>query len=219
MNLDDMKADFKGFKFAQKNVMQRDKSETEEENAGLRSVMEAVKLQDRADERYILNKKILPVALGIITLTLLLAFLHIPNLLVLAGFVLVYAGLVSILIHFLCDYRNISNEVYDQTLMDYLETKRKRLTAWKRIPFLYNMIYGLYILGVLLIIIGNTRLASFLGASYSNLIYTVCIIAALVVSGIVGDYRFRRRHKIMHHPILKRIDSLINELRSNSEKT
>jgi hypothetical protein len=216
-NLDDMKADFKGFKFARMNVMQKDKSGTEEENAGLRWVIDAVKLQDRADERYILNKKILPVALGIIVLTLLLAFLHIPNLLILAGFILVYAGLVSILILFLRDYRNISSETFDQALLDYLEAKRERLVKWKRIPVLYNVIYGFYIIGVLLIIIGNTPLAEFLAFPHAGLLYTLGIISALIISGVSGEYRFRKRHQSMHQPILERIDSLLTELRANGD--
>ena len=101
--------------------------------------------------------------------------------------------------------------------MDYLVAKRKRLVNWNRIPVLYNVIYGLYIIGVLLIIIGNTPLAGYLGSSFGNLIYMVGIISALVVSGIVGEYRFRKRHQRMQEPIIERIDSLMTELRSNGD--
>jgi hypothetical protein len=216
-SLDDMKSDFTSFKFSAKHLTQNDEIGAGEEHAGFRSVIDSVKGQDRKDERYILHKKVLPVALGIILLTLLATFLHFPNQLILAGFVLVYMGLVSILILFLRDYRNISNEAFDQTLMDYLVAKRKRLVNWKRIPVLYNVIYGLYIIGVLLIIIGNTTLASYLGSSFGNLIYMVGIISALIISGIVGEYRFRKRHQRMQEPIIERIDSLMTELRANGD--
>lgn len=218
-SLDDMKTDFKHFKFTRKQTMQGDSSGAAEEYAGLRTVMDSVKKLDRSDQRYILNKKILPVALGIVILTLLLTFLQIPNLIVLTGFFLVYAGLVSILILFLRDYRNIINETFDQTLRDYLESKRKRLVQWNRIPVLYHMIYGFYVTGVLLIIMGSTPLADFLGTSHGHLIYALGIIAALVASGMVGEFRFRKRHQKMHRPILERIDSLLSELRSNGDLT
>jgi hypothetical protein len=218
-NLDDLKTEFKSFKFKDEHMIGKHMKETGEEHDVLRSIIASVKDQDRIDERYILYRKILPVALGIVFLTLLVAFYNINNKLILSGFVMVYIGLLSILILFLRDYRNISNETFDQTLLDYLEAKRKRLTTWKRIPVLYHLIYGCYIVGVLLIIMGNTRMAGLLGTSFGNLIFTGSILSALIISGLTGEYRFRKRHQQLHKPILERIGVLITELRTNGDIT
>ena len=216
-NIDDLKAEFRNFRFADKPSMDKRMIEAGEEPAVIRSVIASVKDQDRQDERYILNRKIIPVALGIVFLTLLITLYSIPNNLIFLGLLMVSAGLVSILVLFLRDYHNISRDAFDQSLMEFLQTKRKRLTTWKRIPVLYNLIYGFYIVGVLLIIVGNTRMAGLLGTYLGNLIYTVSIISALIISGILGEFRFRKRHQRLHYPVIERIDSLLNELRSNGD--
>lgn len=216
-NIDELKAEFRNFRFADKSSVDKGMIEAGEEPGAIRSVIASVKDQDRLDESYILNRKILPVALGIVFLTLLAALYTIPNKLIFVGFLMVYTGLVSILVLYLRDYRSISSEAFDQSLMEFLQTKRKRMTKWKRIPVLYNLIYGSYIVGVGLIIIGNTRVAGLLDTYHGNLIYTVSIISALIISGIIGECRFRKRHQRLHCPVIERIDSLLNELRSNGD--
>jgi hypothetical protein len=61
------------------------------------------------------------------------------------------------------------------------------------------------------------RFAGLPGTSYGNLKYTVGIISALKIPGIIGEFRFRKRHQRLHHPIIKRIDRLITELRSDGD--
>ena len=105
MNLDQIKNDYKKMRAPEMEITV----------PGIRSIEELIQKimkQDREDERYILKRKIIPLSFGLLCLTIVALLVNIPNIVVLTGCVLIYAGLISILLRFLVDYKKISGVNY-----------------------------------------------------------------------------------------------------------
>jgi hypothetical protein len=206
--LDDFKSDYKRSmeSFTESAQQTDDKSK-------LLDLIVELKKQDYSDRKYLISKKIVPALFGITTLSLLFIFVQIPNKTMLMGSILILCSLISILVLFIRDLVNISSESFGMSLREYLESKKTSFVKWKRIPILYNIIYGVFVVGVILLIVGNTKLGDLFSKSSMGLIlYMSCIIGALIVSGFAGELRFRKRFKKEHKPFLDRISDLINEL-------
>jgi glucan phosphoethanolaminetransferase (alkaline phosphatase superfamily) len=213
-NIDEFKNDFKNMKASYK------KSKLMENGyKNINDFLQLIKKQDRDDERYLIRKKIRPVFIGLIILTILFMFYRIPNIIMFAGCFIVYGGLVTILILFFRDYRNISKEPFDLTLYEYLENKQKRLRSWKSTPGLYNALFILFILGVTMMIIGNTSLVHDLKTTLNLIIYISANIAALIISWFVAENLYKKRHKKKHIPLIKSISELIADLGIPEEDT
>lgn len=177
------------------------------------SLLRALKRQDRADKSLLLYKRILPISVGILVLTIVFILTHFPNNIILSGSIIVYLGLVSILVLFLRDYMGISQDDFGLSIKDYFDNKRKRILRWRRIPVLYNIIYGFYIIGVLLLILGNTDIAMvFKGSKIGVIIYTSIIVGTLIISGIIGEIKHRKRFRREHQPLISDIKQLLIEL-------
>ena len=177
------------------------------------SLLRALKRQERADKSLLLYKRILPVSAGVLILNIVFILTRFPNNIILAGSIIVYLGLVSILVLFLRDYMGISQENFGVSIKDYINKKRKRILRWRRIPVLYNIIYGFYIIGVLLLILGNTNIETvFKGSKVGMIIYTGIVVGALIISGIIGEIKHRKRFKKEHQPLISDLTQLLNEL-------
>jgi hypothetical protein len=144
-------------------------------------------------------------------------FAAVSNIILFTGCVLIYGGLITVLILFFRDYRNISKEASGLSLHDYLGNKVRRLKSWKSNPKLYHFLYGIYIIGVLLIILGITNPVDVLKTTQNFIIYTVGIIISLIISGITGELTYRRSHKKKHQPLIDTISGLIAELKANGD--
>jgi hypothetical protein len=107
----------------------------------------------------------------------------------------------------------ISQDDFGLSIKDYFDNKRKRILRWRRIPVLYNIIYGFYIIGVLLLILGNTDIAMiFKGSKIGVIIYTSIIVGTLIISGIIGEIKHRKRFRREHQPLISDIKQLLIEL-------
>lgn len=186
-------------------------------NNEFRNILESIKRQDKADERYILNKRIIPVLSGLIILTVVLMFNVVSNILILIGSLMIYTGLITILLLFFKDYKNISTEQFGISLNEFLENKKRQLAKWKYQPFLYHVIYAVFVIGVLFLIIGNTGLLDVLKTKLAVAIYVICIILALIFSGLIGEYLYRNRYRKQHHILKANISDLLNQLNSEAE--
>lgn len=183
------------------------------------SLLRALKSQDHADKSLLLYKRILPVSAGIFILTVVFILTQFPNYIILTGSIMVYFGLLSILVLFLRDYMGISQDDFGVSIKDYFNNKRKRILRWRRIPVLYNIIYGFYIIGVLLLILGNTDIERvFKDSKIGMIIYTCIIIFALIISGIIGEIKHRKRYMKEHQPLVSDITQLLIEL-NNEDKS
>ena len=144
-------------------------------------------------------------------------FITVSNILLFTGCTMIYAGLIAVLVLFFRDYRNISKEASGLNLLNYLENKVRRLKSWKSNPKLYHFLYGIYIIGVLLIIIGNIKPIDILKTTQNFIIYTAGIIISLIISGIIGEILYRKRYIKKHQPLIDSISALISELKANGE--
>jgi hypothetical protein len=211
-NIDDFKNDFKNMKASDMETsIFADKKESFD------SILKIIKAQDKDDERYLLRKRILPVLIGIIIFSIIMMFITVSNILLFTGCTMIYAGLIAVLVLFFRDYRNISKEASGLNLLNYLENKVRRLKSWKSNPKLYHFLYGIYIIGVLLIIIGNIKPIDILKTTQNFIIYTAGIIISLIISGIIGEILYRKRYIKKHQPLIDSISALISELKANGE--
>ena len=120
-NIDEFKKDFKNMKASYK------KSKLMENGYNnINDFLQSIKKQDRDDERYLIRTKIRPAIIGIIILTILFMFYRIPNIVMFTGSFIVYGGLITLIILYFRDYRNISKESFDLSLYEYLQNKKKR---------------------------------------------------------------------------------------------
>ena len=179
----------------------------------IENMIEIIRRQDEVDRKYLFLRRILPVSIGIVLLTIVFLMVNVPNIVVFIGCSLIYSGLVGILILFIRDYYKVVKEDYGISIRHYLINKKNRLLVWKRTPVAYHLIFGVYISGVVFMIMGNTKHYQILLNSSQNVIlFALVNMAVLVISGIIGEYKYRKRHKKNHEPLIKSITEMINEL-------
>jgi hypothetical protein len=174
--------------------------------------LQLIKRQDRIDEQYLIKKKIVPVIAGLILLMIVFIVSPITNPLLFSGSILVYLSLLAILVLFFLDYRKISREAFDVSLKEYIINKKARMESWKSTPKLYNIIFLLFVIGVVLIISGNTNLIHVLNSTRNIIIYILSIVGGLLLSGIFGECMIRKRFKKQHLPLITTMASLLKEL-------
>ena len=78
---------------------------------------------------------------------------------------------------------------------------------------------GRIIIGLLIIMfIGNARLLQ--GVDTALVItFIVVYLTLLLISWIIGEYYYRKRHMKKHQPLIKNISDLIKELEENTNNT
>ena len=168
--------------------------------------------QDREDERYILKKKLLPLLIGLLFFTVAIMIVPIRNIVLFTGCFLVFTGLVTAVILYLIEYKNISKETFDLSLLEFLKQKELRFKSWKSSPVSHNILFAIFIVGLMMMIFGNTRLIRDLKSTQNIAIYIGVHLIALFLSWIIGEYFYRKRHKRKHQPLLKMISKLTKEL-------
>jgi len=175
--------------------------------------IQKIRKQDREDERYLFKRKLLPILIGLFMLTIVFMITPIRNTVLFTGCFVVYAGLVTVLILLLLDYKNISKETFNLSLLEFLKQKEARLQSWKSTPVKYNIMFAIFIIGLLMMILGNTDLIRALETTQNVIIYIGVYLIVLFLSWIIGEYFYRKRHKKKHQPLLEMISELKEELK------
>ena len=179
----------------------------EDRAEAVESFIRRIKRQDREDERYLFRTKILPLLIGVCILTILLLLTPVRNPVMRFGCFLVISTMTASLLLFFRDYVSISRESFDATVSDFLKQKEKRLKYWRSTPFHYHIIFFVYIAGVVMMILGNS---SAVRNSSSNFVaaYLLLIVLLLIAFWILGERRYRERHRSKHRPLLEMISDL-----------
>jgi len=172
--------------------------------------IQKIRYQDREDERYIL-KQLLPTSIGLLLFTLVIMGAPIRNIVLFTGCALIYAGMIGWIIMYLVEYKNISKEKFNLNLFEFIQQKEKRLNSWKTQPVRNHILFAFYIIGVMLMILGNRSQFQRLNST-QIVIFIGAILIVLSLSGIIGEYLYRKRHKNKHLPLLRIISELKEEL-------
>ena len=197
--LEDMKKTLRRLKAPANGVPASKKENSMEE------LIRSLRRQEKEDQAFILKRRIIPIAVGIVVFTVILILIPVGNPVVGAGCFLVSASLLTALILCFIDYMDISKECYDSSVHDFLCQKEKRLRYWRTTPLRYHLIYFCYVSGVVMITLGNnTMMREFGGVSL--FICLGAIVFLLVFSWILGQRRFRKRHREKHRPLLELIE-------------
>jgi len=177
----------------------------------LSSFVFALRRQDVEDERYIKLQKVLPLAIGIIVFSFLISLNPIRNLVMLGGSMLILLSLIATMVLFLLDCARISRERFDASVFEFLQQKESRLRRWRKTALKYNIMFGLYIIGIVLLTLGNdsTR-REFTGVQIAIPLATIVIL--LLFFWITGERRYRRRHQEKHVPLLSTLEEIRQEL-------
>jgi hypothetical protein len=207
MNIDDYKNTYKQMK-ATSMDMPGSKGNVEQ----LSEFILRIRKQDKEDERYMLHNLLIPVLFGLVCFTLVCIIAPITSPVLIAGSILIYLGLGSVLIFILLDLINISKELFDQNLLEFLELKIRRLRSWRSTRIRYILSFVVFVIGLILLILGNSGLMGFL-KSYAIIIPVISgYLAILVVAWIIGEHFYRKRHRKKHQPLIDEISGMINEI-------
>jgi hypothetical protein len=177
----------------------------------MEELIRSLRKQEKEDQAFILKRRIVPLAAGIVIFTVILIFLPVRNPVMGAGCFLISASLLTALILCFIDYMDISKESYDSSVHDFLRQKEKRLRYWRTTPLRYHFIYICYVAGVVMISLGNSAMMSESGGVVIS-IYLGAVVFLLGLSWILGARRFRKRHREKHRPLLELIEELEQEL-------
>jgi len=211
-NIDDYKDDFKNMKIPDLKTFQKI-----EYGEDINNFLNLIKHQDKEDEQFLLRKKIIPVLTGIIILVVVFMIIPVENPVILSGSLMVLFGLISILIMFFKDYRNISKETFGLNLKEYLQNKMDRLRSWRSTPRLYNIIFIFYVFGCCIMLLGNTSFMTSLNNTQNIILFIILYVLAFAFSWIIGEYRYRRRYKKLHLHLVRNISELLRELESDDD--
>ena len=172
----------------------------------LEEFVRKIKKQDKEDERYLLHNKVIPILVGLFILTIVMILTSVKTLSLFVGVFLCYLGLVSTLILLFVDYKEISKESYDLSLLVYLKQKEQRLKSWYSTPVKYQWTFTIFVSGLIMMIIGTLRDIEHVA------VFIFVYLVILLMSWIIGEYLYRKRHKDKHQPLLKMISELKEEL-------
>ena len=146
--------------------------------------------------------------IGLFFITIIILFNPIKTGLLLIGTFLIFLGLMSTLILLFIDYRNISKESYDLSLLAYLKQKEERLKSWRLTSAKYYLTFIVFVTGI---IMGNTGLLRNFSPEYGIMLITFYLLL-LLFAWIIGEYYYRKRHRKKHKPLLEIISDQIREL-------
>lgn len=178
---------------------------SEKKENSMKELIQVLRKQEKEDQAFIIRRKIIPIAVGIVIFTIILIFNPIRNPLMVTGCLLISGTLLAALMFYLIDYMDISKESFDSSVQDFLRQKEKRLRYWRTTPLKYHLIFLLYITGVVMITLGNNAAMRDFGA-LSMAVYLGVIVVLLVVFWILGHRRFLKRHSVKHQPLLELIE-------------
>jgi len=210
-DIDGFKDDFKKIKIS---TMKNSQSTIKPNR--INDFLQIIKHQDIKDEKYLVRQKIFPVLVGLVILTVLFIFIPIANPLLISGCIMVYFALMAVLFLFLRDYKNISKESFDLSLKEFLQNKRARMKSWNSTPRLYSILFIIFVLGVIMMVIGNTGLNRILQTKQNIILYMAGNLVVFLIAWIIDQSRFRKRYKQKHLPLINQISELLDNL--DSEK-
>lgn len=174
----------------------------------LEDFVQKIKKQDKDDEKYLLHNKMIPVIVGLFFITIIILLNPIKTVVLLTGLLLVFLGLLFTLVLLLMDYKNISKGSYDLSLLAYLKQKEERLKSWHSTQSKYKWTFAVFVSGLIL---ANTRLWMNFASEYLILVIGG-YLTLLLISWIIGEYFYRKRHRKKHQPLLEMISEFKKEL-------
>jgi cell division protein FtsW (lipid II flippase) len=204
MDIEELKKEFKKMRLPKMDI-------SINEFNNLEDFVQKIKKQDKDDEKYLLHNKMIPVLIGIFFITVIILLNPIKTVVLLTGLLLVFLGLLFTLVLLLMDYKNISKESYDLSLLAYLKQKEERLKSWHSTQSKYKWTFAVFVSGLIMMIIGNTFIIKDLGSEYF-ILFIAGYLALLFISWIIGEYFYRKRHRKKHQPLLDIISEFKKEL-------
>ena len=201
MNIEEIKKDYKKMRMPKMDISINEFNNFDE-------FVQRIKKQDRDDEKYILHNKMIPVLFGLFFIIIIMLFNPIKNALLLTGTFFIFLGLMSTLILLFIDYRNISKESYDLSLLAFLKNKKDRLKSWRLTSAKYYITFIVFVSGLIMF---NISLLKKFSAEFGITLLTFYLVM-LAVAWIIGEHFYRKRHREKHEPLLKIISEQIDEL-------
>ena len=177
----------------------------------LADVISQIKNQDREDEGYLFKNKILPLLAGLIFISVIVIITPVRNISMVTGILIMFTSMLTALILIIIDFRNISKESFDSTVLEFLKQKKRRLESWQSTRFHYYLIFISFCLGYFLMLLGNTKVIDSFNFSYAILIYIIFLVI-VTISWIIGERVFRRKHRVKHQPLINIISEIQKEL-------
>jgi hypothetical protein len=208
MNIDDLKK-----KIKHRQSKKQSESSTEREGDVMEFFMNNMKWQDKEDKKYLIRQRLIPLLIGLLSMTFLIFFMPFKNTFLAAGTITITGTLIITLVLHYLDFRKISQESFDLNLFQFLDQKEKRLKSWRVTHYKYTLIFILYQIGLLMMILGNKPLVNTF-STLQLLVFIGCIFAIISISWCLSEHFFRKRHKKKHQPLLE----IINQLKEELEK-
>jgi hypothetical protein len=205
MNIDDLKNEILKVRAPQMNT-----TLPSGEKCSAPEFFELIRRQDIKDEKFLLSRRIIPILIGMIGFAVVVIIAPVRTPLMFAGAVLVFLGMLLALALFFVDYHNISKERFHTSVAQFLSEKKKRLSYWKATPFKHHLILGLFLIGWIMLNIGNKP---FIRASGGSAFVGLALLAIILLN-VNSERRYRKRHKKEHEPLLK----MIEEMEENREE-
>lgn len=201
MNIEEIKKEYKKIRMPKMDISINDFKNFDD-------FVQRIKKQDLEDEKYILQNKMIPVSFGLFFVLIIMLFNPIKSTILLTGVFLIFLGLISTLILLFIDYRNISKESYDLSLLAFLKNKKERLKSWRLTSAKYYLTFIVFVSGLIML---NISLLKKFSTEF-GLLFLIFYIAILAIAWIIGEHFYRKRHREKHEPLLKIISEQINEL-------
>ena len=211
MNIDKIKKEYKKMRMPKMDI-------SIDALNNLEDFVQRIKNQDRDDEKYMLHNKMIPILIGLFLLTIIMLINPIKTVILQIGMVLIYSGLIYTLILLFMDYRNISKESHDLNLLSYLKQKEERLKYWRSTPAKYQWTFTIFISGLIMMIVGNSSIIRDFSTE-QIILFILAYLIILLISWVIGEYFYRKRHKQKHQPLIANISELIKELREEENNT
>jgi hypothetical protein len=183
----------------------------------LNSIVELIKKQDKEDEKYLLHNKVIPLLIGLFFTIIIMLFNPIKTFMLVLGLLLIFLGLSVTLLLLFREYRNISKESYDLSLLSYLRQKQERLKSWRKTPVKYKWTFTIFVSGLILMILGNQGFVEEIGSEFI-IIFLAIYLFILLIAWIIGEQYYQKRHRNKHKPLLDNISNQLKELEETENK-
>lgn len=92
-----------------------------------------------------------------------------------------------------------------------MKNKEKRLKSWRSTPGKYKWTFTIFVSGLIFMLIGNTGLIQDFSVE-SVFLFIIIYLILLITSWIVGEYFYRKRHRLKHQPLITIISEQLREL-------
>jgi len=186
----------------------------------LNGIIEFIKKQDKEDEKYLLHNRLIPLSIGLILIIIIMLYNPLKTIILLSGLLLIFLGLFITLLLSFREYKNISKESFDFSLLSYLRQKKERLKTWRKTPVLYMLTFVVFVFGLILMIAGNQGFIEEISTEYI-IVFLTAYVAVLIAAWIIGERFYRKRHTKKHKPLLDMISNQLKELEEmeNNDET